>query len=243
MYEREKDPIRPIYARKAIGILQAGDPKSLAQPDLRPGQIILDDINGYERDGDGNPAVDGNGRFLTTGAPDGIMDDADTRLLGSEDPGFIMGLSNNLKYRGFDFSFNFYGMFDRIMVDPTRMEYGYSTWPLAQYGYNCMRSVRDRWMPGNPSTKWPSSFFNGSNYGNGDFFYEKAWFIRLQNIAIGYTLPQTVLPNVFTSCRLHFDVNNVFVITPYKGLDPETDAYTAAYPNARTFTFGIDLKF
>ena len=43
--------------------------------------------------------------------------------------------------------------------------------------------------------------------------------------------------------RFHVDVNNVFVITPYGGLDPETDSYAAAYTNARTFTVGVDIKF
>ena len=38
-------------------------------------------------------------------------------------------------------------------------------------------------------------------------------------------------------------MNNLFVFTPYKGLDPETDAYAAAYPNARTYTFGLDVTF
>lgn len=38
-------------------------------------------------------------------------------------------------------------------------------------------------------------------------------------------------------------MNNLVVFTPYKGLDPETDAYAAAYPNARTYTFGLDVTF
>ena len=243
VYENEKDPIRPIYARKATGIFQAGEPQPEHMPTLRAGQIILEDIDGYLRDANGDPAVDANGRFLRTGAPDNIMDDADTRLLGSRDPGFIMGLSNRIIFRGFDLSFHFYGMFDRTMEDPTRMEYGYSAWGMAQFGQNRLRSVKNRWLPDKPSDRWPCSFFLGSDYGNGDYFYEKLWFIRLQNISLGYTLPTTALSNIITSCRLHFDVNNVFVITPYNGLDPETDAYPAAYPNARTFTFGIDLKF
>ena len=43
--------------------------------------------------------------------------------------------------------------------------------------------------------------------------------------------------------RISASINNLFVITPYDGLDPETDAYAAAYPNARTFSFGIDVTF
>ena len=243
VYENVTDPIRPVYARKTIGIMQADEAPPIAQPDLRPGQFIIADLNGYQRDASGNPAVNENGRFLLTGGPDDIIDEADTRLLNSRDPGFLMGLTNIIRYKQFDFSFNFYGMFDRIMQDPTKLSYGYDTWGMAQFGYNRLRSVKNRWLPSNPSTEWPSSFFNGSRYGNGDFFYEKAWFIRLQNITLGYTLPSNILSNVFSSCRIHLDVNNVLVFTPYGGLDPETDAYPAAYPNARTFTFGIDLKF
>lgn len=84
-----------------------------------------------------------------------------------------------------------------------------------------------------------------TNYTAGDFFYQKAWFIRLQNISLGYTLPKSLLAKtkVLSNVRFHASVNNLFVITPYKGLDPETDAYAAAYPNARTFSFGVDVSF
>jgi TonB-linked SusC/RagA family outer membrane protein len=243
VYEKTNDPIRPIFARTTVGILQTDDPKPASQPDLIPGQIIVGDINGYVRDEDGNPAVDEKGRFLLTGKPDGIIDEADTRLLGSRDPGFIIGLTNTIKYKGFDFNFNFYGMFDRVMEDPTRMAYGLSSDGISQYNYNALHSIKKRWMPNNPSTVDPSSYYGWSTYGYGDYFYEKAWFIRLQNISLGYTIPNRLISKVISDARIHLDVNNVFVITPYSGLDPETDGYAAAYPNARTFTLGIDLKF
>ena len=243
VYEGDHDPIRAIYSRKAIGIMQEGDEAPASQPDLRPGQLIIADINGYLRDENGDPVVK-DGRFVLTGEPDGQIDDADMRLLGTSDPGFTIGFNNTFRYKGFDLNFNFYGAFDRVMMDPTRMEYGVSAWGMAQYGYNGLRCLDDRWMPDNPSTKNPSSFFSGSTYGYGDWFYEDAWYIRLQNITLGYTIPSTATTRkIFQNMRLHFDVNNVFLITPYGGLDPETDSYAAAYPNARTFTFGIDIKF
>ena len=93
-YENENDPIRSRYVRVAVGIMQAGDPAPAAQPDLKPGQIIIKDINGYQRDEYGDPVVE-NGKFMRTGAPDGIIDDADTRLMGTSDPGYIAGLSNH----------------------------------------------------------------------------------------------------------------------------------------------------
>ena len=221
--------------------MQAGDPAPAAQPDLKPGQIIIKDINGYLRDDYGDPVVE-NGKFMRTGAPDGIIDDADTRLMGTSDPGYIAGLSNHFKYKNFDLRVDLNGMFDRQMMDPTNMAFGVSADGIAQYGYNGLRAVRNRWTPDNPSTTNPSSFFGWSRYGYGDWFYENAWFIRVQNISIGYTLSRSQV-KIFSSLHIYFDVNNLLVFTPYKGLDPETDAYAAAYPNARTYTLGLDIKF
>lgn len=243
VYENPKDPIRSIYSRIAVGILQVGDPVPTAQPDLKPGQLIIKDINGYKRDENGDPIVE-NGRFILLGKPDGIIDDADTRLMGTTDPGYIAGISNHFRIKDFDFSFDFNGLFNRVMMDPTYMSYGSTADGISQYGYNGLRVLDKRWMPDKPSTIYPSSFYGWSSYGYGDWFYQKAWFIRLQNITIGYTLPTiSLLEKVISSFRVYIDVNNVFVITPYTGLDPETDAYAAAYPNARTFTLGLDVKF
>jgi TonB-linked SusC/RagA family outer membrane protein len=242
VYENENDPIRSRYVRVAVGIMQAGDPAPVAQPDLKPGQIIIKDINGYQRDEYGDPVVE-NGKFMRTGAPDGIIDDADTRLLGTPDPGYIAGLSNRFTYKSFDLVVDVNGMFDRQMMDPTNMAFGVSADGIAQYGYNGLRSLENRWTPDNPSTTQPSSFFGWSRYGYGDWFYENAWFIRVQNISLGYTLSRSQARKTFSSFHIYFDVNNVLVFTPYKGLDPETDAYAAAYPNARTYTLGLDIKF
>ncbi|MCD7936933.1 MAG: TonB-dependent receptor [Tannerellaceae bacterium] len=246
VYEQYYGPLRPIYERLASHIMQMGDDTPDAQPLLFPGDIVIRDINGYVRDENGDPVVDENGRFLLTGKPDGIIDDADTQLIGTQDPGWLAGMNNQFRYRDFDFSFSFNGMFDRIMKDPTRMSYGISGDGIARYGYNALRSVKDRWTWDNPSTTHPSSFAGwNTNYGAGDFYYEKAWFIRLQNINLGYNLPQHILAKTkyVSRVRLFASANNLFVITPYKGLDPETDEYAAAYPNARTFSFGIDISF
>lgn len=243
VYQNTTDPVRAIYSRIGERILQVGETPPSSQPDLKPGQIVIKDIDGYLRDSNGDPMVE-NGRFLRTGEPDGIIDDADMKLLGTTDPGFIMGLSNRFRYKNLDFSFDFNGLFDRIMMDPTYMELGASADGIAQYGYNGLKVLDKRWMPENPSTTVPSSFYGWSNYGYGDWFYQKAWFIRLQSVALGYTFPLSPsMKKVFSSLRLYVDANNLCLFTPYSGLDPETDVYAAAYPNARTFTIGVDIRF
>ena len=246
IYERVDDPIRPIYARLADHIMQIGEKAPKAQPDLRPGEIVIKDINGYARDKNNQPIVDENGRFVLTGEPDGIIDDADNVLLGSQDPGWLAGITNTLRYKDFDLSIQFNGMFDRRMQDPTEMAYGLGGGDLARFGYNALRKIKDRWTWDNPSTTQPTSF-NGwnNNYTSGDWYYQKAWFIRLANISLGWTLPRTLISRtkVLSRVRLSLSASNLFCITPYKGLDPETDYYAAAYPNARTYSMGINVTF
>lgn len=242
VYESANDPIRAMYTRVSDGIMQIGEVVP-AQPELQPGAIKIKDINGYQRDADGNPVVDANGRFLRTGAPDGMIDDADTRLLGTSDPKLIAGMSNMFTYKNFSLSFDLNGMFGREMADPNYTAYGVSAEGIYTYGYNALRTVKDRWTPTNPSTTHPSSYYGWSPYGQGDFFLQKAWFIRLQNITLGYDLPKKWFGNVINQAHVHIDAQNLFLITPYTGVDPETDSYTAAYPNVKTFTVGLNLIF
>ncbi len=243
VYESDNDPLRPLYYRESDGIMQTGEVVP-AQPDLLPGSVKIKDINGFKRDDNGNPIVDENGRFIRTGAPDGMIDDADTRLIGTSDPSLIAGMGNSINYKNFTLDFFFNGMFGRKFADPNYLAYGVGAEGIYTYGYNGLRTVKDRWTPTNPSTTHPSSYNGwGTNYGSGDFFLQDAWFIRLQSVSLGYNLPKKWLGGVLQDAQVHFDAQNLFVITPYKGIDPETDSYTAAYPNVKTYTLGLNITF
>ena len=246
VYEKVDDPIRPIYSRRADHILQIGEAAPAAQPDLRPGELVIKDLNGYKRDSNGQPEVDANGRFILTGGPDGKIDDADVELIGSHDPGWMAGMVNSLTYKDFDFSFQLNGMFDRRMEDPTEMAYGLGGGDVARYGYNALSIIKKRWTWDNPSTQYPCSFNGwGNSYTHGDWYYQKAWFVRLSNITLGWSMPKAWIAKAKYISRVHLSLSasNLFCITPYKGLDPETDYYTAAYPNARTYSLGVNITF
>lgn len=243
IYESDNDPIRAMYSRLSDGILQVGQPVPASQPQLKPGMIIIKDIDGFQRDGGGNPVVDANGRFVRTGKPDGRIDDADTKLLGTTDPSYMIGITNIITYKRWSLNFDFNGLFGRKMADPNYTTYGVSAYGVYSNGYNALRTVKDRWTPTNPSTTHPSSFYGFSPYSVGDFFLQDAWFIRLQNVSLGYDIPTKWAKGVFSNARVHVDAQNLFVITPYTGIDPETDSYTAAYPYIRTFTFGVNFTF
>lgn len=259
VYENVNDPIRGQFSYISDGIMQIGEDVP-AQTDLFPGQIKIKDINGFAREGDvvtGDPLVDDNGVFLRTGAPDGIIDEADIVLLGSSDPDFIAGFSNSISYKSFVLNFHFNGMFGRKIIDATDFALGVSALPVASNGRNALTNVYDRWTPSNPTNTRPASHFGFTRYDSGDFFLQDAWFIRLQNLSLSYALPSKWTGKMFRSASLRLDAQNLFVITPYTGVDPETNGYdsrlegtgrdatnlVAAYPNVKTYTLGIDLKF
>ncbi len=237
IYENDNDPIRPIYSRISDGILQSGVGIPEAQPELRPGMVKLKDLDGFLRDDSGNPVVDENGRFIKTGKPDGLIDDGDTKLLGSTDPGLIVGFGNTFRYRDFTLSLDFNGMFGRQLIDQTYVDYGY----FNQGTRGRLRTVLDRWTPSNPSTIHPGSF--ASRYGDGDFFLQNGWFMRLQNLSLSYNIPPAGFKGVISRAQVTVNANNLLLITPYTGLDPETDSYTAAYPNARSYSLQLNLSF
>lgn len=243
VYQNTNDPIDSRYTLLSGGILQVGQKQPAAQPLLVPGQIIIDDINGYVRDANGNPAVDNNGRFELTGKPDGKIDDADYVLAGTTDPSYTGGLLNILTYKNFTLNISFNAMFGRRMEDPNFMLRGRNAYQIFQSGLNDLTTVLNRWTPTHPSTTQPSTYQDWSPYGNGDFFLQKAWFIRLQDVSLQYNLPAKWFKKVFNQAGIHVAANNLFLITPYKGVDPETDSYAAAYPNMSTYTFGINLQF
>ena len=241
VWERVDDPIRARFSNLNDGILQAGE-TSPTQPLLIPGGIKNKDINGFVRDVNGNPVTDENGRNILSGEPDGLVDRADVVYIGKDDPDFLAGLSNIISYKNLQLNFHFNGMFGRSIQDLTDLTYGVGIGGVATNGGNVLRSVYDRWSPTNPSTTRPSSAGGGIN-GPGDFWYQDAWFVRLQYASLTYTLPKKWFGGVLRSGALKLDGNNLFIITPYNGVDPETDNLTAAYPNVSTYTIGLDLKF
>ena len=256
IYQKANDPIRARYSYLSDGIMQIGETVP-AQPELFPGQIKVKDVNGFSRDASGDPIVDENGRFIPTGQPDGRIDEADIVLLGSSDPDFIAGFSNTVKYKNFELRFHFNGMFGREIIDQTDLALGVSADGVWQNGRNALRAIYDRWTPENPSNTRPASHYGYTQYSAGDFFLQDAWFVRLQNVSFAYNLPSKWLGKVVNTATIRLDAQNLFLITPFKGVDPETVGYdsrlegtdrdpsnlVAAYPNVKTYTLGIDLKF
>src|SRR5699024_6431557 len=86
-----------------------------------------------------------------------------------------------------------------------------------------------------------------------DYYLEDASFLRINNITLGYTLPESVSKKAFIQrLRFYVTLNNVHTFTNYSGYDPEVSATSAiltrgvdnsAYPRIKSFVTGINLTF
>ncbi len=84
-------------------------------------------------------------------------------------------------------------------------------------------------------------------------FLEKADFLRIREVTLGYNLPSSLTDKIGVTGRVYFRANNLFVFTAYTGTDPEISSninanYTVGHDNrtipaVRTFTLGLNLNF
>jgi TonB-linked SusC/RagA family outer membrane protein len=245
-YDFYHAPIRGWYGYLSDGLIQEGE-KVTCMPGSVPGQVKLKDINGYTYNEDGTMKVDKYGIPVKSGKPDGILNDADKVFYGNSDPGYLVGLNNSIRWKDFDLNIYFYGQFNKMIAGSYKGLWltgsGQMNAGRLSTAYNMPTSIKNAWTHDNQDTTTPGLFQNESSWGIGDYYVEKTWFIRCRNITLGYTVPKKLLNGTMSNMRIYAEVNNPFVLTPYNGLDPETDNTTYAYPNVRSFSFGVDITF
>jgi len=167
---------------------------------------------------------------------DGTITDDDRTYIGDSQPDLIYGWSNNFTYKNFDLSVFVRGTIGNDVFNMQKMAY-------------C-----------NPGNLWGSNVMNDPltfelkqvpTYSS--YYIENGSFLRLDNITLGYTLDTDNI-NWLSKLRFYVTGQNLFVITGYEGLDPETDMNASNglapgvedrlfYPKARTMTFGVNVSF
>lgn len=172
-----------------------------------------------------------------------LPDQGDAQILGSPLPDFVYGLRLNLQAGSFGARAFLRGEQGRQLFNNTDLVY--SSQGNALSGFN--RIQRDFDPAENPNA--PAVY--------SDRFIEDASFLRLDQVTLEYALPTELFGAGFgaavRSARLFVTGNNLFVLTPYSGVDPEvnTDAQLNGivavgidylpYPRSRTFTVGVNL--
>lgn len=178
--------------------------------------------------------LDENGKFVFVDQnKDGEINSLDYTYIGRAMPRFTYGIYNALTYKQFSFSVFFRGVQGNDVLNNPRLQYG-----------------NTKWLPGSNVMK--DALTNGINddpkYSS--YYIEKGSFLRLDNASVGYNV-NVSQSKVFTAIRLYVTAQNLFVITKFKGMDPEVNMSGLApgilenvfVPRARTFSFGVDINF
>lgn len=176
---------------------------------------------------------------------DKLANVSDYGLVGTSDPKYYGGLNNDFSYKKFSLSFFF--QFTKQLGRDWRIS-GLTNPPGTMYNTSVL--ALDRWQqPGDNTDVQKFTTQQGAITGTSGYYamffssrtYTDASYIRLKNVYFSYTLPSQWLSTIhINSLRLFLQGQNLFVITPYKGGDPEVQRYTSMAP-LRTVTGGIQL--
>jgi iron complex outermembrane receptor protein len=187
---------------------------------------------GWQCDG-----IDENGKYILRDLNgDGIISEDDRTYIGCAQPKLTFGWNNSFSYKNIDFSFFFRGSLGNDVLNHVKMAY-------AQSGYLIGGNALD-----DPLTYQLKEVPKYCSY-----YIENGSFMRLDNMTLGYTF-NTKNVKWLDKARVYVTGQNLFVITGYTGLDPETDMNRndglapgvedrEFYPKARTFTLGVNLVF
>lgn len=175
---------------------------------------------------------------------DNVINDLDKVKIGDPFPDFTMGWNLNLEYKNIDFTAFTYASVGNDVYRAYERNANYT---------NKDRMILARWT-GDGTTndaKNPRYSFTdaNSNIRVSDRYVEDGSFIKIKNLQLGYTFPQKWTGKAFSKLRLYAQVKNAFTFTKYTGFDPEiaggildTGVDRGAYPQARTYAIGIDIK-
>lgn len=172
----------------------------------------------------------------------------DFYLCGDPNPDLYGGFGTSITFHGFDLSTQF-----SYLVGGLTYDYGYAGMmgnPTAtSVGNRWHKDVLKAWSPENPSSTIPRWYFNDLNTtGSSDRFLIDGSYLNLQNIQVGYTLPDSWTSHLkIKNLRLYFVCDNVYYWSKRKGLDPRrsisgvgTSGKIAPF---RTYSGGISLQF
>lgn len=165
---------------------------------------------------------------------DGTINSSDLYQYKQVDPVVFMGINSNFTYKKWSGGF--------VM----RANVGNYLYNNVRSGSGTLRNIINPiGILRNGSTEVLESNLsgNGEKYYLSDYWVQNASFLRMDNINIGYNVGKVF--NNKANLRLTANVQNVFVITKYKGLDPEISGGidNNLYVRPRVFVFGIGLDF
>lgn len=188
---------------------------------------------------------------------DNAITGADYQIIGSAIPTTTSGWNNTFTYKGFTLNVFFLGMFGIDKLNYTRAA---ALTGGADARQPILDDILDRYIPGvNETSNIPAFSTTNRNFTQSTRFMEKGDFVRLKNVSLSYDFPKRLVKDF--GVRLFVSGTNLLTFTDYKGIDPESASISGSntgqpsgadttqgidygsYPNAKTYTFGVNLSF
>lgn len=207
---------------------------------------------------------------------DGVIDENDRTNIGSPLPKFTYGWTNTFRYKNFDLSIFINGSYGNKVMNLTKRNLTTmsSAWsnqhvdvinrarlePIdasivytdGSKWYNHVENVR----VANPDASLPRAIIGDPNDNDriSDRYVEDGSYLRLKNLALGYTFPKKIVKTLgVENLRVYCNIQNLFTITGYDGYDPEIGVSTMSvnvmgvdygrYPSPTTYSFGLNMSF
>lgn len=214
------ESLNSIYVYKFEKIAQESDMEALADMDfggriVRPGDIVPMDIDN-----------------------NGIINNDDRYVVGNKDPKFYGGFTSDMRLGNFSlntvFTYN-YGA--------KRISYLYESFMYGSGVAAASTDMLDRWTPENTDTNVPRAYYAGGRYNMADvdLGVQDASFLRLSAATLDYTFDSQWTGKLgVENLRVYVTGSNLFVITKYKGYDPEGGD---DYPMSRMWVTGLSVSF
>ena len=165
-------------------------------------------------------------------------------------PTWYGGWNNTVTFRNFDLNVFFRFSGGNKIMNATRQSALLNT-EFANNG----TEILGRWIsedqPGDgmtPRIGYGDSMVLFNDGFTDSHFVENANYLKLANLSIGYTLPKSIVSKLgMNNIRFYLQGQNLFTITPYSGLDPETSTQLGVdwggMPQQRSYTFGVNVTF
>ncbi|WP_159063558.1 TonB-dependent receptor [Parabacteroides bouchesdurhonensis] len=205
-------PIDRVWGYNVIGVWQTEEADEAAKYNLSPGDYKSEDL-------------DNNGKY---------EDKMDKQFIGYTSPRFRLGFGND---------FTFLKHFTASIF--LRADLGHiARASLAErdggYEYNRVNAYDfPYWTPENRNQEWGGLRMSPSSYGGGLQIYKPASFLRIQDVSVGYNLPDKIAQKLHVNnARFSFSIRNLWCITDWMGWDPES----LNTPLPRTYTFGVNIS-
>ena len=185
---------------------------------------------------------------------DGVINSDDQTFIGDPHPDFSYGLNINVGYKSFDLTIFGQGVQGNELFNYARYWTDFETFQ----GNRSTRMLYDSWRPDNPDASLPILDANDAlSSVPSTYFVEDGSYLRLKNVQLGYTVPETLLSRLgIGQLKIYVQAQNLVTFTQYSGLDPEVNSRNygdeadrqigvdeGLYPTPRAFLVGLNASF